>query len=344
MILARACGSPAHLARRWSLSLRRLVGAAPILAILLFPLAARAQPKERDPVAAEALFRVARQLVEAGDYASGCPKFEASLALYPSASTMLNIADCHEHEGKIATALEDYRQAVVLNRETIGEERKKKVAKIAQQGIGTLEPRVPKLRILIDGAPSGLKIVRDGKLLPAASLGEALPADPGRHEISVSAPGYRSETRSVILEEGKTATVAIPLVAEPTGAASAKAGVGSWVWVVTGGAGLALTGAGIYFLVDDLAAIDELRARCHTNEAGTFCEPKYDYAHDNARKDRGFGLFLGLGGAGVIATGFAVVGLAQALSAKAPASPAHAVAFIPWVAPGSAGAMISGAF
>lgn len=77
---------------------------------------ARAQRVARDPAAAEALFKAARALVEKGDYAAGCPKFEASLALNPSASTMLNIALCHEHDGKIASAWEAYNRALTLNR------------------------------------------------------------------------------------------------------------------------------------------------------------------------------------------------------------------------------------
>jgi hypothetical protein len=61
------------------------------------------------------------------------------------------------------------------------------------------------------GPPPGVQVRRDGEDLPASVLGEALPADPGPHQVRVSAPGYREETRSVTLEEGKTAVVEIAL-------------------------------------------------------------------------------------------------------------------------------------
>src|SRR5262249_29289014 len=138
-----------------------------------------------------------------------------SLALNPSASTMLNIARCHEHDGRIATAWESYHRALALNHETMGAERQKALEDIAVKGAIALEPRLPRLRIVITRSPEGLIVQRDGKPVLATALGEALPADPGPHEIHASAPGYRSETRSVILEAGKTTMVELSLEAEP---------------------------------------------------------------------------------------------------------------------------------
>src|SRR5690349_333753 len=104
----------------------RIGAAAPLLLLLLsFGSTAAAQPvKQHDNAASEALFRAGRADIEAGNYAAGCPKFEASLALSPSAGTMINIAKCHEHQGKIATAWSDYNEALALNKsETKGAER-----------------------------------------------------------------------------------------------------------------------------------------------------------------------------------------------------------------------------
>jgi len=321
------------------------------VAILLGLSPSLAQPKARDAAAAEELFAEARKLVEAGDYAAGCPKFEASLALYPSASTRLNIAACHEHQGKIATAIADYREALVLNRSTIGEERKKKLEVVAREGIRTLEPRLPRLRIVIAAQPSGLEVTRDGARLPLAVLGEALPIDPGLHGVSARAPGYRSETREVTLEEGKTTTVDLPLArlapTSPNAVSDAtqkeQGGVPTWVWI-SGGAGIALTGAAVYFLADDLSAISALRSNCTEVEAQTTCAQGYDFAADNARKNRGFALFLGLGSAGAAALGAAVVGLVRAPSMKAKRAPAVGLNASPWFGRGGGGVAIGGAF
>jgi hypothetical protein len=349
MIRSRTCSSTA-----------RIAGAAAAIALWASAAVASAEGAV-DPVAAEALFKSARALVEAGDYAAGCPKFEASLALNPSASTLLNIAKCHEHDGKIATAWSDYNRARVLNHETRGAERQQALEAVAAAGIAAIEPRLPKLRIVVDPAPAGLKLARDGGELPAAALGEALPADPGTHQVTAIAPGYRAEQRSVVLVEGKTAVAEIALAKLPPGEsglapgdagatppapvgpakdAGAKGGVPAWAWGA-GGAGVVLAAVGAVFLADDLSAISALRSRCHTDAGGTWCENGYDYAGDNARKNRDLGLALGLGGAGLVGIGAAIVGIATAPKKADPAVSFHAA---PWAGPSGAGAVIAGAF
>jgi PEGA domain-containing protein len=316
------------------------LGAA--FAALLVVAPARADPG--DSAAAEALFRSARDLVEAGDYAGGCPKFEASLALNPSASTMLNIAKCHEHDGKLATAWSDYNRALVLSHETKGADRKKKLEALASKGIADLAPRLPKLKITLGARPPGVTVARDGSELPTAALGEALPADPGPHEVRATAPGYTPVTRSVTLEEGKTAEVAITLEsAAPAAVEKPAGGVPTWAWI-SGGVGVALAGASIYFLVDDLGAISALRSGCQTSDRGTYCGT-YRYDLDNSRKNRDFPLFLGLGGAGLLGIGAAVVGIVRAPPAnKPPPPPTVGVMAAPWIGPGNAGAMVTGSF
>ncbi|WP_438005744.1 PEGA domain-containing protein [Sorangium sp. So ce321] len=331
--------------------LRAFAGLASAAAVALGGSAARAQQQQppRDPVAAEALFKAARALVDKGDYAAGCPKFEASLELNPSASTMINIARCHEREGKVATAWHDYNRAIVLNRETAGEQRRRGLEEIAQKGIADLDARVPKLRVVVKSAPSGAEVQRDGTPVPAAALGEPLPVDPGPHEIRASAPGHETETRSVTLREGESVTVELTLrpAARPTAATAPEkakeapgGGVPTWAWV-SGAAGIALAGASVGFLIDDLAAIGALRDSCREVTGGTYCKPGYDFAADNARKNRDFGLFVGLGGAGLVALGAAAYGIAGSGGEKAPAPAAVA---LPWVAPSGAGASIFGSF
>ncbi len=325
---------------------RALTRAALVAAVWLGSTTASAQtaaPKPQDPVAAQALFKAARQLVDKGNYAEGCPQFAASFELYPSASTMLNVAQCNEHDGKLASAWEAYNQALTLNQETKGEGRRKELEDLAKKGIAALEPRLPKLLIAIKNAPQGLKIQRDGKDFPVAALDTALPADPGAHRIEVSAPGYRDETRSVTLETSRTATVEITLQptapsGKDTAAAPSKAPI--WPWIV-GAGGLALSGAAVFFLVDDLGAIGALRDNCRDVPGGTYCNPGYDYQADNARKNRDLPLFIGLGSAGVLAIGAAIVRLA---TAKKPDAEQTKTTALPWVVPGGAGALVGGRF
>lgn len=316
-------------------------------ALILASPALLAAPAGRAPDAAEALFKEGRELVKAGDHAAGCPKLKEAFALRPTASVLLNIAKCHEREGKIATAWAEVQRARILSLEAEGAERHRELEEIAVQAISALEPRLPRLQIVIARPPPGLRVTRDGEALPPAALGAAIPVDPGRHEVLASAPGYRPETHAVILEEGKTATLELSLELDPPAAigepAQRSGGVPAWVWV-SGGAGLALTGAGVYFLADDLSAISALREHCRTDGGVTTCDPGYDFESDNARKNRGLALAIGLGGAGIVALGASIIGLARALSPPRAEDRPAAVTATPWLAPGSAGATLSGRF
>src|SRR4051812_40177212 len=84
--------------------------------------AGAAEPRQgaepaRDPVAAEALFQQARELLKQGAWGEACSKFETSMELDPSVSVLLKIARCREHEGKLAQAWYQLQRARALNLE-----------------------------------------------------------------------------------------------------------------------------------------------------------------------------------------------------------------------------------
>jgi len=177
--------------------------------------AANAQPA-RDPAAAEGLFRDAIKALDAGDWAAACPKFSASMELDPSPGTSINVARCHEHDGKLAKAWAEYQRAKVLNQETAGTQRKQELAIYIDKQIAVLEPRLPRLRIRVSARPEGLHVERDGQPVPAGALGEPVPVDPGTRVVTVGAPGHRTERREVAVAEGQSADVTIELALEAT--------------------------------------------------------------------------------------------------------------------------------
>jgi hypothetical protein len=338
----------------------RTIAAIGVLALAASP--ALAQTPSRDPAAAEALYKAGRDLVAKGDWDTGCPKFDASMTLDPVASTLLNIAKCHEHYGRLARAWADYKRALVLNQDTPGAERRKTLGDIATRGIEALEPRLPKMKILLRERPEGVRVTRDGQEMPLAMLGEVIPVDPGDHEVAASAPGYAREQRKVKLEEGKTIEVELHLApsteAPKTPALGAtttpppppkdddkpsSGGIPTWAWVV-GGAGIGLIGAGVAFRVDGAAAESTLDENCGEMRV---CDPSsgYDPTSDNARKNRDFILFAVLGGAGVAAVSAAVIGIATAPRASASkSSSAVMVRAGGWVSPTSYGASLTGVY
>src|SRR5262249_26584812 len=89
---------------------RSLLVTATFLVLVHAPGVARASGN--DPAAAEALFREGRAAAQKGDWETACPKLRESQRLDPAAGTLLNLADCEEHRGKVATAWQLYRQVV----------------------------------------------------------------------------------------------------------------------------------------------------------------------------------------------------------------------------------------
>jgi len=194
------------------------------VASLALCLASPAAAQTRDSAGAEALFEAGREALEKGDYEVACQRFEESNRLESAAGTILNLANCRERLGQLASAWQRYREAV--HKLPGGDER----VTLAREGAARLEPRVPRLTIkLAPGAPAGAVVARDGIELGSASLGLPLPVDPGDHVITVSAPGHaqtrvvvalkEAERRELVLEAG----VAEPEATAPTSSDPASA-------------------------------------------------------------------------------------------------------------------------
>jgi hypothetical protein len=189
------------------------------------PHAAWAQAK--DPAAAEALFREGRALSDAGDIAGACAKFRESDRLDPAVGTTFNIADCEERLGRLARAWTLFDE--VAQRLPAADKRRD----VAKKRAAALEPRLPKLNVrLRPSAAAGVRVVRDGVELGSASLGTALPVDPGEHVVVVSAAGRADRSFEVIVSEREIRAldvepgepVAAPLAEQPAPAVTPDAG------------------------------------------------------------------------------------------------------------------------
>ena len=182
-------------------------------------LASPAAFAERDTASAQVMFDQARDAMKRGDFGKACPKFAESQRLDPQPGTLANLAVCEEKSGAIASAWTHARDAA--EQLGSGDERVPPLRAL----IARVEKRMPKLMIkLAPGSPKGTKVTRDGVELGAASLGEALPVDPGAHAITTSAPGYASTTVSVTVAEGASKEVEVSPGEREVSAAAAPAG------------------------------------------------------------------------------------------------------------------------
>ena len=85
-----------------------------------------------------------------------------------------------------------------------------------------------------------------------------------------------------------------------------------WAWV-SGGAGIALAGVTVGFVVDYVSAVSTLKSKCgdDLNACGAF-----DPTGENARKNRDQALFLGFGAGALLGLGAGVIGIALASTSK----------------------------
>jgi hypothetical protein len=127
---------------------------------------------------------------------------------------------------------------------------------------------LPRLTVrLAPGAPADSRVLRDGVELKGASLDTALPVDPGKHLIEVSAPGHAPRVYEFSLDEGEKRT----RVVEPgkaldgssgsdatadTGSGSGKRTLG-WVLGGVGVAGLAVGAVTGVMVLGKKSTVDE---------------------------------------------------------------------------------------
>jgi hypothetical protein len=162
----------------------RFVAALVVISSVSQPPAADAQSAE-----AEVLFRDGRLLIKRGQLAEGCDKLAASERLESSVGTLLNLGDCREKLGRLASAWAAFRKAEAMARRAGGDDKRQSEA---GRRAASLEPKLPSLVIQVPQHIDGLVVRRDAEIVDAAQWSTAMPVDPGRYTIVAEAPGYRA--------------------------------------------------------------------------------------------------------------------------------------------------------
>jgi serine/threonine-protein kinase len=230
-----------------------------LLAITVSTLAAPAgaQPAQRDPIAAEALFERGKQLVDAGRTAEACAAFSESERLDPAGGTMLRLALCREAEGKLASAWLGFTEVARISKEGSGEPAKlQERIRIARDHLAAIEPRLPRLAIAVPPAArvDGLAVSANGSPRNEGTWGVALPVDPGDVAVVATARGHREYRATVHLAEGQQLIVDVPPLPMLAPVPPLRAEVTDEhpsplrpIGIALGVAGLAAIGVGTYF-------------------------------------------------------------------------------------------------
>jgi hypothetical protein len=272
-------------------------------------------------------------------YAEACQKFAESQRLDPGGGTLLNLALCHEKEGKIATAWADFREALGDARR----DRRREREKLAKEHIEALEPRLPRLIVQVMGvaADHGVEVTLDGTVIAASAWGTPIPVDPGEHMVEAQEQGKKKWSGAVTAREREQTTIVVPsLEGERADGSSVAVGTphpgtpsvsnsrrkGAYV---AGSVGLLAIGIGTYF---GISAIHERQQADQGGCGPDTCSDRDAAAHnDNAVTqawitDAAFG--VGLVAAG-LATYWFVTSSATQPSGTAARSPSRSLSAFP---------------
>ena len=304
-----------------------------------------AGPSADDKALASILFREGRTLMAGGRIAEACVKLEESQRLDPSGGTILNLALCHEQEGRLARSWSEFKEAELVAR---GDGRRDREVEAASH-VQALEPRLSRLTIVVPPGTrvEGLVIERDGREVGQGAWSMAVPLDGGEHVVRATALGREPfSTTFVIAAESEARIVEIPVLAtpivlvEPSRGAAAPAaplvtparlrtaGIGA------AGAGVVLLGAAGYALAMALNAKDAAKGHCFADG----CDDLGVQQRNLAVSRGNLATVLSIGGAVLVGAGAVSFYLGRRARAPQP----HAQATTRFMLSGAPGAFIGG--
>jgi serine/threonine-protein kinase len=290
---------------------------------------AHAEPSAEDKALATMFFQEGRMLMAEGRVADACPKLEESQRLDPGGGTLLNLALCHELEGRLARSWSEFKEAAIAARRDGRRDRESE----ATSHVGSLEPRLSRLTIAVPARTQveGLVIERDGHEVGPGAWSTAIPIDGGSHVVRASALGRDPFTATIVIgNEADNQTVEIPVLATPvvvvasprvsSPASPASPVTGAaltaptftparlrWAGIGTAGVGVVLLGTAGYALAEALSAKNASNSNCFAdgcNDAGL------QSRHDAVSRGN-LATLLGVSGAVLVGAGATLFYLAR---------------------------------
>jgi hypothetical protein len=327
--------------------------------VALPPRVAAAQAASADVSLARQLGNEGLALAERGDCAGAVEKLKRAEGLFHAPTTLTVLGECHLAVGKLVDGVEELTRVAREELPANAPPAFRKAQARARQKLEAARPRLPKIRLTVDGVRGdALVAIRiDGQSVPSAVLDLDRPIDPGPHDVEVSATGYRTATAHFVAKEGASQPVKVTLeeipapppeppasagpvrTAAPLAQESAAPGERKASYVpayVLFGVAAAGVGVGTVFGIAALNKASHLSAACQPRSACPSDEQgEIDSANASALASTvGFGVAIA---SAAVGTYFL---FAPPTTERATAS--TKVTLHPWIGPAAAG--VSGAF
>ena len=186
-----------------------------VVTLALSSTIAAAQTEDEKRATARGLAQSGLNAFNEGKLDDAIDRFRRAEALVHAPPHLLYIARASASLGKLVQANEAYLRIV---REEVASTAPKAFVdakKSATQEQAALEPRIPKLTIVVKvgqgasgaagNAPEPV-VTMDGAVVPAALVGVAHPVDPGAHTLSATARGYKANDVAIKVNESASET------------------------------------------------------------------------------------------------------------------------------------------
>jgi hypothetical protein len=324
---------------------RRSIRTVAFVVSLLCVRVAFAAPTDSDRTTARELAREGYDALEQKKYAVAEDRFRRADALVHAPTIVVDHARALVGMGRLVEAYERYALAI---REGVASDAPaswKQAVSDAEREIEAVKPRLAWLVINIEG-PEEPRVTVDGREVPIASLGARRATNPGKRKVRVTADGFVSGGRIVMLKEGEQQAITItldrpesvelPETAAPPDSPSGQSAQSSsplpWIAFGVGGAGLAV---GSVTGIMALSVHSDLSESCPEGKCSPSDESEQARMQDDRSEYHTLGTVSGIGfGVGLAGVATGVVLLLT--SPKAEASP-NAASLTPVLGPGYVG-------
>ncbi|HEV7554784.1 MAG TPA: hypothetical protein VGO00_04965 [Kofleriaceae bacterium] len=213
----------------------KLCRLAIIAAFMFVATLARADPQTE----ASALFERGITALNAGDVKTACELLATSLQKWSDSGTKGALAECQTRQGKVATAYALWKDLAATAPTT-------ELRADATENATKLEARLPRVIVTVTDPADDMSIVVNGSRVEAR---HAQPFDPGPGHVEVTAAGYRPWRQDIVLVEGKTLELAVPVLEEES---TLFPTIGTRTFAISlGGAGVMLAAAVAFKLWGD---------------------------------------------------------------------------------------------
>ncbi len=283
--------------------------------LLCTSLARVAWADEARETLAEMLFREGTEKLDAGEIDPACEALTESLRLDQQLGTLLNLALCHEKQGKVASAWLEYGTGAIWAAAVGRIDRRD----FAHQHASDLERWMSRVQLDLKLVPHPVVEI-DGQPLSPSLYSLPIFLDPGAHIVTVRTPGKKLYRTYAIVpastlpgQPGPTAqTITVPALGDAidwNAVASVGEPVPRHVWwgarriagLGVASAGVVGLGIGAYFGVHSIVQLGDINAHC---QGGT-CDARGPSLHNQAKTSETVSLVaLGAGAVAVGVGGF----------------------------------------